>query len=112
MPTVNIYTDAQRVCALEEILGDLRDLTAETLSCGDRKLASNEVSLRIIVPEAALPIADTELEIKAYSYPERVKKQDEICRSIGNYVKKHCPQAGSVYVWLQLSELGHSAEEA
>ena len=111
MPSMNIYTSKERAKSLESILPELREFAAEKLSCEDRKLAPHEMSLRIIVPEASLPIADTELEIKAYSYPERVKKQDDICISIKNYVQKYCPKAGSVYVWLQLSELGHSAKE-
>lgn len=111
MPSMNIYTSRERVKPLESILPELRELTAKELSCGDRKLDSNEMSLRIIVPDASLSIADTELEIKAFSYHERVEKQDEICLSIKEYIQKTCPKAGSVYVWLQLSELGHSAEE-
>jgi hypothetical protein len=111
MPSVNIYTSHERITDLEKILPELRKFTAQELSCRDRKLRSDEISLRVLVPEIDLQITDTELEIKAYSYPERVKKQDDICLSIKNYVQKECPNAGSVYVWLQLSELGHSAEE-
>jgi hypothetical protein len=109
MPSVNIYTSKERVKSLESILPELREFTAKELSCGDRKLNSNEMSLRIIVPDASLQIANTELEIKVFSYPERVQRQDEICLSIKDYIQKTCPQAGSIYVWLQLSELGHSA---
>jgi hypothetical protein len=111
MPSVNIYTSTERASPLEDILLELRKFTAKELSCGDRKLAPDEMSLRILVPEASLQKADTELEIKAYSYAERVKRQDEICLSIRDYIQKTCPEAGSVYVWLQLSELGHSAKE-
>ena len=89
----------------------LREFAAQQLSCRERKLASDELSLRIFVPEASLTIADTELEIMAYSYPERVKRQDEISFAITDYVNRNCPEAGSVYVWLQLSELGHSTKE-
>lgn len=100
-----------RVRSLEGILPELREFTAKELSCEDRILAGNEMSLRVIVPEASLSKADTELEIKAYGYHERVEKQGEICLAIQDYVQKNCPKAGSVYVWLQLSELGHSAKE-
>ena len=110
MPSVDIYTDKNRIKSLEGILPELRKTIAQELSCGDRTLASNEISLRVMVPEASLRIADTELNIIAYSYSERVKKQDDICLSIKNYVQKTCPKVGSVYVWLQLSELGHSAK--
>lgn len=110
MPSVNLYTTRERVNVLGLVMPGLRDLIAKELSCGDRNLASSEVSLRVIVPEASLMIADTELEIKAYSYPERVQRQDEICLLIKDYIQKTCPEAGSIYVWLQLSELGHSAK--
>jgi len=106
-----MYTSKERVKTLEEILPDFRDVLAKELSCGNRTLVSAEMSLRIIVPEAGLPIADTEVEIKAHSYPERVQRQDEICYSLASYLQRTCPKAGSVYVWLQLSELGHSAKE-
>ena len=46
-----------------------------------------------------------------FSYPERVKRQDDICCLIKDYIQKYCPHAGSVYVWLQLSELGHSSKD-
>lgn len=109
MPSVNIYTSRERVKSLEQALPELRDFTAQELSCGSRRLSSDEISLRVIVPDSSMQIADTELEIKAHSYPERVEKQDAICRTIRDYVHKICPSAGSLYVWLQLSELGHSA---
>ena len=109
MPSLNLYVNNRtRVAPLERILFGLRDLTAQELSCRDRILVPTEVSLRVIVPEASLQIADTELEIIAYSYPERIQRQDAICKAIKTYVQKACPEAGSVYVWLQLLELGHS----
>ncbi|MFA5855793.1 MAG: hypothetical protein WC867_00410 [Candidatus Pacearchaeota archaeon] len=106
MPSMNIYTSREKVNFLEYILPGLREFTAQELSCENRKLISNEISLRVIVPVASLSIADTELEIKAFSYPERIQRQDKICLSIRDYVQRTCPQSGSVYVWLQLSELG------
>lgn len=111
MPSINIYTARERVNSLEKILPKLREFTANELSCESRKLAPDEISLRILIPEASALIADTELEIKAHSYSERVQNQDNICLSIKNYIQRNCPQSGSVYVWLQLSELGHSAKE-
>ena len=111
MPSVSIYTTKERVKPLKSILNGLREFIAQELSCEDRKLVSDEISLRIIVPDASLKIADTELEIKAFSYPERVQRQDDICLSIKDYVQKNCPKSGSIYVWLQLSELGHSSKD-
>ena len=111
MPSMTIYTNRDRVKSIEKIFSELKEFTAKELSCGDRKLASNEISIRVLVPEASAAIADTELEILAYSYPERVKRQDDICCLIKDYIQKYCPHAGSVYVWLQLSELGHSSKD-
>jgi len=109
MPIVNIYTDDFRVNKLGALLPNLREFVARELSCDDRRLAKDEVSLRILVPRESLRIANTELEIKAHAYADRVRRQDEICRSVREYVERECPGAGSSYVWLQLSELGHSA---
>ncbi|HLD57498.1 MAG TPA: hypothetical protein VJA47_04275 [archaeon] len=112
MPTVNIYTrNRSTIDQLNKILLKLKEFIAKELSCGDRKLASDEISIRILVPESSSQIADTELEIKVHSYKERVQRQDDICLSIKEYVQKVYPKAGSVYVWLQLSELGHSLRE-
>jgi len=111
MPSVNIYTNRDRVKSLEKILPELREYTAQELSGSERKLVSDEISLRVIVPEVAMQKADTEMEIKAYQFQERIDKQDDICLSIQNYVQNKCPGAGSVYVWLILSELGHSAKD-
>jgi len=118
MPAINIYTNRDRVKPLESILSGLRDFAARELSCGGRKsvgdlvkLSSEEISLRILVPEASMQIADTELEITAHQYPERVERQDNICLAVKDYLQKQCPEAGSVYVWLSLSELGHSAKD-
>lgn len=112
MPSMTIYTtDKSRVTSIEAILSGLRELAAQELSCESRALDKNEISIRVLVPEASAAIADTELEILAYSFPERVARQDNICCSIRDYVQKYCPTAGSVYVWLSLSELGHSSKE-
>jgi len=108
MPSINIYTDRKRVSSLKKFLPELGEFTARELSCSDRVLNKNEISLRILPTETSLQIANTELEIKAHNYSERVKRQDDICFSVKDYIEKRCPEAGSVYVWLQLSELGHS----
>ena len=111
MPAINIYTRKEKIEPLESILSGLRDFAASELSCRDRKLASDEISIRVLVPEASMQKADTELEISAYQYPERVERQDDICLAVKEYLQENCPQAGSVYVWLSLSELGHSAKD-
>lgn len=108
MPSVNIYTDLNRVSHLESILPGLREVIARELSCTERKLGADEVSLRVLIPEASLRIGTTEIEINAHNYAERVKRQDDVCKSVKAYIKSECPRAGLTYVWLQLSELGHS----
>lgn len=105
---MNIYASKDTAKSLESILPGLRVFGARVLSCKDRALQAHEISIRILVPEASVQIADTEIEMNAHSYPERVSGQDTICRSIRDYIQSECPRAGSVYVWLQLSELGHS----
>ena len=110
MPPGTIKTSEERVKPLEQILPDLRAYIAKELSCGERMLAPEEMSLDIIVPHARLPIADTELVILAAPYEERVKKQDQISLNIKHYIQQTCPAAGSVYVWLMLGELGHSSD--
>ncbi len=56
MPSINIYTSRDRVKSLENILPEFREFTAQELSCRDIRLASNEISWRIIVPEVSLQI--------------------------------------------------------
>ena len=112
MPLVTIYTSSNKeINELKDILPKLREFIARKLTCGERTLKPKEVSINVIVPSARLPIADVEIKIVAYSYPERVEKQDEICLAVKNFIISHKPSLGSVFVWLQLSELGHSLSE-
>jgi len=108
MPSVNIYTIEKNTLALESILSELKEFVAKKLSCQDRILKGHEISIRIIVPAAQSSIAETEIIIAAHSYPERVQNQDNICLAIKHFLVSHFPSLKSVYVWLQLSELGHS----
>lgn len=109
MPSVTIYTTHYECLEpLRRALPGLRELVARELSCSARSLQPDEISLRVLMPLASLPLADTELEIMAHCYPERVQKQDTICQTVRDYIQHQCPAAGSVYVWLQLLELGHS----
>ncbi len=112
MPLVTIYTSSkENVNALKSILPQLRKCIAEELTCGDRTIQPEEVSIKVLVPSAELSIADIEVIIMAYSYPQRVKKQDEICLKVKEFISSQNPSFNSVFVWLQLSELGHSVEE-
>ena len=108
MPSINIYTKEKNIKYLESILFKLKEFIAKQLSCKDRELATSEISVRIIVPKVSYSIAETEVIITAHSYAERIQNQDAICLSIKNFIMEQSPSLNSVYVWLQLSELGHS----
>lgn len=109
MPTVNIYfANEKSIQGLQELTPKLKEYIAEKLTCGDIKLTPSEVSIRFVNVGGGAMIGRIELEITAHAFPERVKKQDEICRDVMNYIKKGGPSVGDVKVWLKLSELGHS----
>jgi len=112
MPTVNIfYKDSEKEPTLQSLIGGLRDHIAKELTCGDIKLKPSEISTRFIKAVGGEMIGAVEIEIAAYSFAERVRKQDEICLKIMDYTQKEKPSLGKVRVWLQLSELGHSWKE-
>ena len=109
MPTVNIfYRDPEKEPTLHALAGGLKSYIAKELTCGDIKLKSSEVSIRFIKVAGGEMIGAVEVEITAHSFAERVKKQDEICLKVMEYIQKEEPSLGEVKVWLQLSELGHS----
>lgn len=108
MPTVNFYFKDDRTNKLEKLIPDLKQFLAAKLTCVNIKLTSREISIRLIKISGGQMIGNTEIEISAHSFPERVKKQDEICIEVVNYLKEKAPYIGKVKVWLKLSELGHS----
>lgn len=109
MPTVNIYYQkAKDFQSLHKIVPKMKSYFAKSLTCGDIHLTSKEISIRFIETKGKGMIGDIEFEIKAHAFPERVKNQDKICLDAVSYIKKEIPSIGSVKVWLQLSELGHS----
>jgi len=109
MPTVNIYyKNKDAFSKLQSLIQKLKKYLAGKLSCGDIKLTPAEISIRFTFEEGGNMIGDVELEITAHVFAERIKKQDEICRDIMDYVKKELPSVGDVKVWLKLCELGHS----
>lgn len=111
MPTVNIfYKDSEKEPTLQSLVGGLKDYIFKELTCGDIKLKPSEVSIRFIKVAGGEMIGAVEVEITAHSFAERVKKQDEICLKVMDYIQKEKPSLGEVKVWLQLSELGHSWE--
>lgn len=109
MPTVNLYFRKQNSKdKLQGFIPQLKTFLAEKLTCGEIKLTEKEISIRFIKTDGGEMIGDLELEITAHAFSERVKKQDEICRDVMNYIQKNIPSAGTVKVWLKLCELGHS----
>lgn len=109
MPTVNIYSLKEAsIEGLQTLTLNLKIFLAEKLTCGDIKLTPEEISIRFINVSGGEMIGDVELEITAHAFPERVKKQDEICLDVMNYIKEKLPSAGDIKVWLKLCELGHS----
>jgi len=109
MPTVNVfYRESSEIEALEKLIPKLKEYLADKLTCGDIKLTPEEISIRLIRINGGEMIGDVELEITAHAFPERVKKQDEICLKVADYLKEKLPSLGGVKVWLKLSELGHS----
>lgn len=108
MPQVLIYARSQEhVKEVAKILLSMRKFIAKELTCKDRALNPEEISLQVIVPTEGLPLADLEVRIIAHSYPERVKEQDNICLRVKNFISQKL-SLDSVFVWLQLNELGHS----
>lgn len=111
MPTVNIYNSSpSNNNTIKKLSTELKPFVAEKLSCGDRKLSKDEISVRTITVGGEM-IAEIEVEIMAYSYEERVKSQDDIANEIRDYILKTHTSLSDVRVWLILSELGHSWQE-
>jgi len=99
MPTVNIfYKDLKEELTLQSLVGGLRDYVAKELTCGDIKLKPSEVSVRLIKIAGGEMIGAVEVEITAYSFAERIKKQDEICLKIMDYIQKEKPSLGEVKI--------------
>lgn len=105
---MTIYTSSQnQVEALSPVLDDVRRFVAKVLSCDSRVLDENEISIRIINSDVAKTIAEIEVVVLAHSYVQRVDNQDQICVSLRKFLEERLPSY-SIFVWLQLSELGHS----
>ncbi len=109
MPTVNVYHQRpEDLQSLDSVTPKLKRYFAQKLTCGDRQLAPEEISVRYIGVEGSGMIGNVEVEITAHAYPERVEKQDDICRDVASYIEQEIPSVAPVKVWLKLSELGHS----
>lgn len=112
MPVVNIYYREPRFFpALDKVSEALQAFVANQLTCSDRTLQPNEVSVRLLEAHGRNMLAEVELDIVAAPYRERVEKQDEICRNIREFVLEHIEGLDHTEVWLHLHELGHSWQE-
>ena len=112
MPTVAIYyrnnTDES---AIKDLIASIKSFIAERISCSDILVTPDAVSVRMVyVEHGDGMLADIELDITAANFPERIKKQDQICLDVQAYVKQRVAGTTSVNVWLKLHELGHSFE--
>jgi hypothetical protein len=111
MPTANIYVaDAQLKSQCGAIATQLRELLARELTCGERTLTPEEISVRLLTVEGSTTIAPIEMEIIAHAYGERVPRADKICVLVRKFLLQKIPAAKDVQVWLILAELAHSWE--
>lgn len=109
MPLVTIYISKEEHKEfLSKILDEFNEFTAKALSCQNRELNLNEMSIRVCKSEICKPISNIEVVVMVYSYQERIDRQDEICRELKEFLLEKCNNKFSVSVWLQLSELGYS----
>jgi hypothetical protein len=113
MPAINIYFNNQELLPqLEQIVQPLREFTAKELTCSDIKLPPTEISVRLLPTQGKGMMAPVEMDIFAAAFPERVERQDDICRNVRKFVLENTTTISDVQVWLPLSELGHSFEKS
>lgn len=111
MPTINIYQSSKEFeSKLKMAIPELKELVSKELSGISIHLEVNEISIRIIEILGDGMLSKVEVEINAAAFDDRVKKQDEICLNVQKYLVDVLNT--DVKVWLILSELGHSWEEA
>ena len=79
---------------------------AKELSCGERQLQPDEISIRIHENCGSAMIAPLEIEVTAHAYAERSSRSDEICLKIRELVMQFVPQLTDARVWLLLVDLG------
>jgi hypothetical protein len=112
MPTVNIFdSKTTDEISWRDFVPELRHFIANELSCNQRSLGDDEISIRLISTNNLAMIAPIEVEINAHAYEARVSRSDEICLSIRAFIKERLSSDSDVRVWLTLADLGHSWEE-
>jgi hypothetical protein len=108
MPTVNIYyKSAEESAALGLLADKLKAYLASELTCSNIKLDKHEISLRLVKVDPEGSLGEVELDITAHAFPERIERQDAICRNTKRYLEKVAPSLGDIRVWLHLCQLGH-----
>ena len=106
MPLVNIYFAKNIERKIQDVTPTLKEFIAKELTVDEITLTSQEISIRLLQNTGSYMIANVELEITAHAFPQRIKKQDEICIRVMNYIKENTGIDNKV--WIKLSELGHS----
>lgn len=107
MPTVKVFYNKNKP-DINLFTSDIKTFLVDKLSNKEITLTPEEISVRFIQTEGKGMIASLEIEITAHEFEERVKEQDEICRSLRNSLMINFPQLGDIRVWLILSQVGHS----
>jgi hypothetical protein len=112
MPTVNIYNSNKNLQQpLKNITHELRELIAGELTSDKRKLIADEITVRFLSVDGEAMIAPIEVEIKAYAYPDRIERSDQICLLVRKFMLDRIRDAKDIRVWLVLAELGHSWQD-
>jgi uncharacterized OsmC-like protein len=110
MPTVNIFSaNDTKLSQVDNLHNELKAFLAQELSGENIQLAPTEISIRLIKDSGHGMLAALEVEVTANAFDERVKKQDEICIHIKQFLEQRIT-ATEIRVWLSLSQLGHSWE--
>src|SRR5581483_1490594 len=105
MPTINIYYAAdQYLEALTDSLDVLKQFVAKELTCSDIDLQPDEISVRLIKIRGTGMLAELELEITAHAFNDRLKRQDQICLNVRQFLKEKL-KAADIRVWLLLPNL-------
>lgn len=107
MPTVNVYYRGRKdFQTLSTVVPKLQTYLADRLSCSNIHLRQDAVSVRLLPVRGRGMLGTVELDITAHEFPDRVAKQDQICRETKTWLEKEA-KLRNVRVWLRLSQLGH-----
>jgi phenylpyruvate tautomerase PptA (4-oxalocrotonate tautomerase family) len=107
MPLVNIYLTKPNT-QIEELAEELAEEVANCLSVAARVITTKDVSVRVIECKEGKLLAPVEIDIAARLYEERIKKSDQVCNYLKQFVLSKINGVSDVRVCLVLSEFGHS----